>query len=188
MKEKRRKDILYIYKHILSLYKSCIKENSKGFSLVSVLVAIGLLGIAGSLGGMDPIIKLMSTRGNLSQKTKLQIQKNILLNHIRNHKIWEQTIDSHTDLKCLKPSTTPPSPKCVHTDINNVPPIPPIPIDILNPSGSKYYESSNPTKGYDENLNPCDGTACPFRWEVTVQLTCPDSVSQCDGKRHQCHS
>lgn len=171
--------------------------RSQGFSLLEVMIALGVLGVVSLIViGINNLALKGSTGANIYHQAD-QFRKNII-SVINNEDAWKATVNynspANNRFECLR---TPPVGNCAaFTDDPLQSPTPWFrlgvakrPFTVLDQAGKVVYDPTSPTAGFDTNgrlcqtfnPNPSDNN-CPFRLELSWQVTCPSSPAPCTGE------
>lgn len=177
--------------------------NSSGFSLVEVMVAVGIMAVL--IAAMTTLIEFMEkskSQNTLTQNMTLMQSK--IQSLILNDNAWDESIGSLTDadplnlavppLVCIPNGTG-----CIHT-VKPVPATNPpdnayylgapfVRMHVLaEPNGNRYLDTSLPGNGFTADGTPCTtfnpgaglGTDdCPVRWQLRLAMICPNAVPTC---------
>jgi len=147
---------------------------SSGFSLLEIMVAMGILAVASYF-----LISLLQTSLKGSTQTNVTVQaemiKRNLVNNFTNDPSWINTVNNNPSLACLLPlyAGTRGGSTCAAGSIPN--------IIVMDGAGLFYDSTISANNGFDPNGVVCPGgfnsatgnDKCPFRVDITVNLTCP---------------
>jgi prepilin-type N-terminal cleavage/methylation domain-containing protein len=156
-------------------------KDQKGFSLMEIMIAVGLLGIV-ALGLTSLLSEMAKQQTGANIKSLLQSQKLKIEALVKDSKSWSNSIghstnNGKTEYTCLR---NPPSGTCtgtVNTGTNYL-----NTISLVDTTGgTPWFNSSGAANGFTKNGTACTAwpsLACPIRWDITVTHTC-QTVSPC---------
>jgi len=147
--------------------------TSSGFSILEVMVAVGILGVASYF-----VVSLLHTSLKGSIQTNVTVQaeniKRNLVNNFTNDPSWINTVKASPTLSaCLAPLYSGGTASCPAGDYTN--------IVVKDGGGHLFYDSTaTSNNGFDSNGAMCLGgftsagnDKCPFRVDIKVTLSCP---------------
>jgi len=158
-------------------------QCTAGFSLLEIVIAMGLLGVGGFfMASMLQTSLKNSTQMNVT--TQADALRRNLVKTIANDSAWKNTVNANsaTGLGCLAPLyTNPPDPAAKSTCApNTTTPIGNIVVMNGGPSGGHVVYDSRPTNnGFTATGAPCNSFVkvggndlCPFRMDLAVNIIC----------------
>jgi len=156
-------------------------QGKSGFSLLEIVIAMGLLGV----GGFFMTSMLQTSFRNSTQMnvtTQADALRRNLVNTISNDSAWGNTVNANGSLSCLAPLyTNPPNPTAKSTCApNTITPIGNIIVKDGGPSGGNLvYDPRVTTNGFTATGAPCNNFVkaggndlCPFRMDLAVNIIC----------------
>lgn len=145
--------------------------NNKGFSLIQVLVFLGI-SAAINVAVVQMIANQSKSQSYIHYKNSaLAIRQNII-GLISNHHSWTQTRSRQTFMRCLGGRSS--NDFC----FSSSPTGPKKEIQLYTATGVLFHDNK-PTSGYNVNGEPCDdfgSPQCPFKFHVNWRTQCTSTT------------
>jgi len=147
-----------------------IAKGSGGFSLVSTLVAAGILALV--MQGIMSTMAMVTTRTQQSNfRSNLDLIKQSLIAVIANQSAWDQTKRNarNSSMRCLNQGP------CVNGRGGA--------FSLYDATGAPVFDAMDPSAGFDLNGQPCRGysangnDACPIRFDLTWAPSCNEALT-----------
>ncbi|MES2964644.1 MAG: prepilin-type N-terminal cleavage/methylation domain-containing protein [Bdellovibrionota bacterium] len=160
-------------------------RNSKGFSLVEVMIAVGIMGVVGL--GLTSLLTEMGKQQNAANiKALLSAQKLKIEALVKDSIAWSKMInntanDGKPEYTCLRPTPIP-ALGCADNS-STVDPFGGV-LDTLvmsETNGNVFFDPTGATNGFSAKGTNCttySSTACPIRWSIRVIHQC-QTTSPC---------
>ena len=156
--------------------------DSKGMSLIEVMIVMVIMGLLG-IGTTSLLKSVTETQRKNNVKAALGQVRDNLKNTLNSDTAWNNTVSQYppggaVEIGCLQDNVLEGN-ACNHNAVTNEF----IVRDALN---AVYYASDQPTAGFDQRGQPCNGfnagagnDMCPYRYNLDVTLRCPNMTATC---------
>lgn len=152
-------------------------KSKKGLSLIEVMIVVGIMSLVG-LGVTSLLTNVAKVQRKGSVKSELQVVVQNVKANLLDDDSWVQTINAYPLgspklIDCLRDDVDPANYCVSGTSVSD--------ITLRDPAGNVFYDGETPTAGFQESGAPCNtfdplpgpgNDDCPFRYDVTVEMTC----------------
>lgn len=151
-------------------------RDVRGFGLIEVIVVVAIVSIV-ALGIATMMQDMFLQQQRAAQKGTLNSTRARLIETLQSPSSWAATVahaDNNASLACMRVGNT-----CTHNTTVN--------FNLADAQGTIIYPSATATAGFRPDGTNCNtfstgitpDPACPFRWAISANLTCPSGSGTC---------